>query len=82
MDVIERLPKSIGKDVIWVVIDKVSKYAHFLALTHPFSTCQLAQIFLDNIYKLHGALTNILSDKDPIFISYFWREFLGQLGVT
>jgi len=54
MDVIEGLPKSHGKEVIWVVVDRLSKYAYFIALVHPYTVETIAQSFLDNIYKLHG----------------------------
>ncbi|KAK4270158.1 hypothetical protein QN277_023237 [Acacia crassicarpa] len=81
MDFIEKLPKSKGKDTIWVIIDRLSKYAHFIPLAHPFTASGLAQLFLDNIYKLHGAPANIISDRDPLFTSQFWREFLLRLGV-
>lgn len=81
MDFIEQLTRSKGKDTIWVVVDRLSKYAHFVALSHPFSAAELAQMFFDNIYKLHGAPANIVSDKDPLFMSQFWREFLLRLGV-
>lgn len=60
---------------------RLSKYAHFVALSHPFTAADLAQVFLDNIYKLHGAPTNIISDRDPLFTSQFWREFLLFLGI-
>lgn len=82
MDFIKGLPNSKGKDVIWVVVDRLSEYAYFITLTHPISVVTLAQVFIDQIYKLHGASANIVSDRDPLFVSTFWREFLGQLGVT
>ncbi|KAK4283600.1 hypothetical protein QN277_000533 [Acacia crassicarpa] len=81
MDFIEGLPKSNGKDTIWVVVDRLSKYGHFVALSHPFSASTLAQQFLDGVYKLHGAPTEIISDRDPIFISNFWQEFLKVLKI-
>jgi hypothetical protein len=54
MDVIEKLPKSEGYDTILVVLDRFSKYAHFLPLRHPFSAQVVAQVILDNVVKLHG----------------------------
>nr|GEW26158.1 reverse transcriptase [Tanacetum cinerariifolium] len=69
MDFIEKLPMSHGKSVILVVVDRLSKYDHFMALSHPFSASQVAQVFLDNVYKLNGLLESIISDMDKVFIS-------------
>jgi hypothetical protein len=54
MDFITGLPKSGNKSVIMVVVDRLSKYAHFCALQHPFTTSTVAQIFMDQVFKLHG----------------------------
>lgn len=54
MDFIEALPKSQGHTVILVVVDRLSKYAHFIPVKHPYTAMSIAQIFLDNIVKLHG----------------------------
>lgn len=49
MDFIEGLPKSGGRDIIWVIIDRLSKYAHCLALSHPISAATLARVFIDQV---------------------------------
>jgi hypothetical protein len=51
MDFIEGLPKSQGKDVILVFVDRLTKYAHFLALSHPYNVQKVADLFMDNIVK-------------------------------
>lgn len=71
MDFINGLPSSQGKTVIFVVVDRLSKYAHFMSLNHPYNAQQVAQCFLDNIYKLHGLPTTIVSDRDKVFLSQF-----------
>jgi hypothetical protein len=73
LDFIEGLPKSGKFDCILVVVDKFSKFAHFIALAHPFTALKIAQMFLDNIYRLHGMPSAIISDHDRIFTSAFWQ---------
>jgi hypothetical protein len=82
MDFIEGLPTSAGKQVIFVVVDRLSKYAHFMALAHPYTAMDIAHLFLDNVFKLHGLPETITSDRDPIFISSFWNEFFALQGVA
>lgn len=74
MDFIEGLPKSGSWNCILVVVDRFSKYSHFLALAHPFTAAGVAKVFLDNIYKLHGMPASIVSDRDRIFTSQFWQQ--------
>ncbi|GJS94076.1 retrotransposable element Tf2 [Tanacetum coccineum] len=64
MDFIEGLPSSHNKTMIVVVVDRLSKYAHFMALQHPFIASTIAHVFLDNVYKIHGLPESIISDKD------------------
>jgi hypothetical protein len=71
MDFVKGLPKSEGKDVIMVVGDHFSKYAHFMSLSHPYTAPIVAKVFMDNVYKLHGLPASIVSDRDPIFFSRF-----------
>jgi hypothetical protein len=82
MDFIESLPNSSGKQVILVVVDKLSKYAHFISLAHPYTVEDVARIFMDNIFKLHGMPDTITSYRDPIFVSRFWSEFFKLQGVA
>ncbi|KAJ9557389.1 hypothetical protein OSB04_012003 [Centaurea solstitialis] len=74
MDFVEGLPKSGGYTTILVVVDKLSKFAHFLALKHPYTVATISQLFLDNITKLYGMPDKIISDRDPLFLSNFWKE--------
>jgi hypothetical protein len=80
MDFLVGLPKSRNKSVIMLVVDRLSKYAHFCALPHPFTPVLVAQVFLDHIFKLHGMPTSIVSDRDPNFTSTFWQELSKLQG--
>ncbi len=81
MDFIEALPKSEGKDTILVVVDRLTKYSHFIPMHHPFTSKDVARTFLDTIYKLHGCPKSIVTDRDKVFTSLFWKEFFQLLGI-
>lgn len=73
MDFIEGLPLSDGSNTILVVVDRFTKYSHFIPLKHPFTSQGVAKVVLDNVVKLHGMLLTIVSDIDKIFTSNFWK---------
>lgn len=81
MDFIDGLPSSNGCTVIWVVVDRLSKYAHSVPLSHPYNASKIAQLFMSHIYKLHGFPKVILSDRDPTFTSLFWKELFRRSKV-
>lgn len=74
LDFIEGLPNSNRYNVIMVVVDKFTKYAHFIPLAHPFTAIQVAQAYMDHIYKLHGLPQALISDRDRIFTSAIWQN--------
>nr|GFA35570.1 putative mitochondrial protein [Tanacetum cinerariifolium] len=81
IDFIEALPLSQNKSVIFVVVGRLSKYAHFILLSHPYTASHVAQAFLDNVYKLHGLPFTIVSDRDKVFLILFWQSLFKMLKV-
>lgn len=80
LDFVEGLPRSKGWDTILVVVDRFTKYAHFIPLSHPYTAESVAQAFLANVFKLHGMRKTIVSDRE----SFYWvilegvNEILGH----
>ena len=82
MDFITSLPVSFGFLVIMVVVDSLSKYAHFMALKEGYTTRVMAELFFSNVVKLHSVLKSIVSDRDKVFTSQFWRHLFKLQGTT
>jgi len=82
MDFITHLPSSVGHSVIWVICDRLTKYAHFVARPKQFNAHQLAKRFSVEICRLHGLPKTIISDRDPLFISTFWKHLFKAQDTT
>ena len=81
MDLITGLPETKeGHNAIVTVIDRLTKMVHFFPCNIKITAVQLAQLFLQHIFRIHGIPTEIISDRDPRFISHFWKEFCKLLG--
>jgi len=81
VDFITKLPVVVGKDAILVVCDRLSKITHFVAITEGTTAEGLARLFRDNVWKLHGLLESVVSDRGPQFAAEFMRELNGMLGI-
>jgi hypothetical protein len=77
MDFITRLPKSEGKSFIVEIVNRLTKYTHFCALSHPFKASIVATAFMETVQKLHGSPKIIVSDRDPIFTRHFWTKLFS-----
>ncbi|MCO6420064.1 hypothetical protein JYK14_28520, partial [Siccirubricoccus sp. KC 17139] len=81
MDFITKLPKTLnGYDTIWVVVDRLTKSAHFLPIKETDKMEKLAQVYLKEIVSLHGVPISIISDRDSRFTSRFWQTLQQALG--
>jgi hypothetical protein len=81
MDFVEGLPTSSKQNVILVIVDKFTKYVHFIPLSHPYTASKVATLFLQNVVKLHGLPSSIVNDRDTTFTSLFWEKLFRRQGV-
>lgn len=80
LDFIKALPKVGGKSVILTMVDRFIKYCHFIPLSLPYSAESVAQVFFGDIVRLHGIPHSVVSDRDPVFTSVFWRDLMRLMG--
>ncbi|KAI5335243.1 hypothetical protein L3X38_025376 [Prunus dulcis] len=81
MDFVFKLPRTRNKhDGVWVIVDRLTKSAHFLPVRANYTLNKLAQLFIDEIVRLHGVPVSITSDQDPRFTSRFWTKLHEAFG--
>ena len=81
MDFITKLPKmTSGLDTIWVIVDRLTKSAHFLPIKETDKMEKLTRTYLREVVRLHGVPISIISDRDSRFTSRFWQSLQSSLG--
>jgi hypothetical protein len=80
MDFITGLPRAQGKDCIFMVVDRLTKFSHFFPIATDFSAAQVAELFFREVFRLHGLPKTIISDRDNRFMSTFWQELFRLVG--
>lgn len=78
MDLVGGLPRTQrGHDSIWVIVDRLTKFAHFQPVKSTYKALQYVKLFISDFVKLHGVIMSIVLDRGPIFTSQFWKAFKG-----
>ena len=81
MDFVSGFPLTQQKhDSVWVIVDRLTKSAHFIPIRIDYSMDRLAKLYVDEIVRLHGVSLFIVSDRDSRFTSRFWKELQSALG--
>ena len=81
MNFVSGLPRTTkGYDDIWVIVDRLTKSTHFLLIKKTYPLIRLAKMYIEEIVRLHGIPSSIVSDRDPRFTSYFWGALQDALG--
>ena len=81
MDFMTHLPWTLQRhDAVWVIMDRLTKSAHFLAVRMAFTLEEFYRLYIREIIRLHGVLVSIVSDMDPRFTTHFWKSFEKAMG--
>ena len=81
MDFVTHLPRTpLGHDAVWVIVDRLTKSAHFLTVRMTFTLERFCLLYIREIVRLLGVPISIVSDRDPRFTAHFWRSFQKAMG--
>ena len=81
MDFVTHLPRTPQRhDAVWVIVDQLTKSAHFLAVQMTFALERFYRLYIRDIVWFHGVPVSILSDRDPRFMTHFWKSFQKVMG--
>ena len=81
MDFVSGFPLTQQKhDSVWVIVDKLTKSAHFIMVRMDYFMDRLVELYVEKIVRLHGVPLSIMSDRDPRFTSRFWKELQSALA--
>ena len=81
MDFVTHLPRTPQRhDAVWVIVDRLTKSAHFLAVRMTFTLERFCRLYIQEIVQLHGVPVSIVSDRDPRFTAHFWKSFQKAMG--
>ena len=82
MHFITGFPKLLGKDCIFVVVDRLTKFSHLFFITRKFTGAQLAELLFRVVFRFHGLPKTIVRDRDRKFFSAFWKELFKKVGTN
>ena len=81
MDFVTHFPRTLRRhDSVWVIVDRLTKLEHFLAVRITFTLEEFCWLYILEIIQLHGVPVSIVSDKDPRFTAHFWKSFEKAMG--
>ena len=81
MDFVTHLPRTQRRhDAVWVIVDRLRKSAHFLAVWMTFTLERFCRLYIREIVQLHGVPVSIVSDRHPRFTAHFWKSFQKAMG--
>ena len=81
MDFVTHFPRTQRRhDVLWVIVDRLTKLAYFLVVRMTFTLEEFCRLYIREIVRLHGLPVSIISDRDPKFTTHFWKSFQKAMG--